>query len=262
MKLALIAVAVILVSTGSIPVAAQPIAIVNGAVIDKQELDLAVENIVQRSGGGIQDNLELRDKLKASLITREVILQEARKRQLEKTPMFTQRLADLRNGLLREALFVDILKQTPVTEAQIKKMYNKLVTLNGSKEIKARQITLQSEVDAKNVIADLKKGARFDDLLKTRTIDSNSKYTNGDMGWINITQISPLLSAALDNIRKGQFSRTPYRSKLGWHVFKIENIRTVQLPPLDEAKSQITRQLQEEVIAKTINDLCVKAKIQ
>ena len=262
MKLALIAVAAILVSTGSIPAAAESIAVVNGTPIDKKELDVTVANIVQRSGGGIQDSLELRGTLKASLITREVILQEARQRHLDKTPMFTQRLADLRNDLLREALFFDILTQTPVTDAQIKKVYDKLAASNGSKEIQARQITLQSEVDAKKVIANLKKGARFDDLLKKHSIDSNSKHSNGDMGWANITQMNPLLRTALKDIRKGQFSSTPYQSKLGWHVFKVENIRTAKLPPLDDAKSQIARQLQEEIIVKAVGDLCAKAKIQ
>lgn len=262
MKLSRIA-AVVLAASIALPAAAESIAVVNGAAIDKKELDTAVANVVQSSGGKAQDNPELREQLKNSLITREVILQEARKRQLDKQPLFTQRLDDIRNEMLRESLFADIAKQAPVTDAQIKDVYDKLAAQqSGSKEIHARQITLKSEADAQKVIADLKKGAKFDDLVRTRSIDPNAKQSNGEMGWGNLNRMDPPLAAALKDIRKGQTSGKPYQSPLGWHVFKVEDIRDAKLPSLDEAKPQIGRQLQEEAIAKAVEDLRAKAKIQ
>ena len=57
-------------------------------------------------------------------------------------------------------------------------------------------------------------------------------------------------------------SSKPMQTRVGWIIFKVEDIRDAKLPPLAEVKPQIERQLQEEAIAKAVDDLRSKAKIQ
>ncbi|OWY40169.1 hypothetical protein CEK28_05405 [Xenophilus sp. AP218F] len=255
--------ALLLAASIAMPAMAESIAVVNGAAIDKTELDNAVANVVQSSGGKMQDSPQLREQLKNSLITRAVILQEAARRGLDKQPQFTQRLDEFRAELLRDSLFADMVKQTPVTDAQIKAFYDQSAAkLAGTKEVHARQITLASQADAEKVIAQLKKGGKFDELVKARSIDPNAKQTGGDMGWGNLSRMEPKLAEALKALGKGQVSAKPFQSPLGWHVFKVEEIRDAKLPPLDEVKAQIGRQLQEETVAKAVEELRAKAKIQ
>ncbi|WP_046168739.1 peptidyl-prolyl cis-trans isomerase [Chromobacterium vaccinii] len=262
MKLSRIA-ALTLAASISLPVAAESIAVVNGVSIDKSELDAAVANVVQSNGGKVQDSPELREQLKNSLVSRQLILQEASRRGLDKQPAFVKRMDEARAELLRDALFADIAEKANVGDAQIKARYDEMAAqVSGSKEVHAYQITLGSEADAQKAIAQLKKGAKFEELVKTRSIDPNAKQSGGDMNWGNLSRMEPKLAEALKAIPKGQVSGSPYQSQLGWHVFKVTDIRNAQIPPLDAVKPQIARQLQEEAIAKAVEDLRAKSKIQ
>ncbi|POZ63441.1 peptidylprolyl isomerase [Chromobacterium alticapitis] len=255
--------ALLLAASISLPAVAESVAVVNGVAIDKSELDAAVANVVQSNGGRVQDSPELREQLKTSLISRQVILQEAARRGLDKQPAFAKRMDEVRSEMLREALFADIAEKAGVGDAQIKARYDQEVAkFAGTKEIHAYQITLSSQADAQKLIAQLKKGGKFEELAKTRSVDPNAKQTGGDMGWGNLARMEPKLAEALKAIPKGQVSSQPFQSQLGWHVFKVADIRDAQVPSLDEAKPQIGRQLQEEAIAKAVEDLRAKSKIQ
>lgn len=63
-------------------------AVVNGTEIPQAELDAFAQQVVNSSGGRVKDSPELRAELKQQMINRTVILQEANRRGLEKTPEF------------------------------------------------------------------------------------------------------------------------------------------------------------------------------
>lgn len=255
--------ALLLAATISVPALAESIATVNGKSIDKTDLDNAVAVVVQNSNGNVQDSPALRQQVKDTLINREVILQEAQNRKLDQQPAFIKRMEEVRQDMLREALFADLVKNIPITDAQLQERYNQTQSkFAGTKDIHARQITVGSEADALKIIDSLKKGAKFDELAKTRSLDPTAKQTGGDMGWGNLARMEPQLADILKDLKKGQFSSKPMQTRVGWIIFKVEDIRDAKLPPLAEVKPQIERQLQEEAIAKAVDDLRSKAKIQ
>ncbi|QBJ79252.1 MULTISPECIES: peptidyl-prolyl cis-trans isomerase [Aquitalea] len=255
--------ALLLAATISVPALAESIATVNGKSIDKTDLDNAVAVVVQNSNGNVQDSPALRQQVKDTLINREVILQEAQNRKLDQQPAFIKRMEEVRQDMLREALFADLVKNIPITDAQLQERYNQTQSkFAGTKDIHARQITVGSEADAMKIIDSLKKGAKFDELAKTRSLDPAAKQNGGDMGWGNLARMEPQLADILKDLKKGQFSSKPMQTRVGWIIFKVEDIRDAKLPPLAEVKPQIERQLQEEAIAKAVDDLRSKAKIQ
>lgn len=255
--------ALMLAATISVPALAESIATVNGKSIDKTDLDNAVAVVVQNSNGNVQDSPALRQQVKDTLINREVILQEAQNRKLDQQPAFIKRMEEVRQDMLREALFADLVKNIPITDAQLQERYNQTQSkFAGTKDIHARQITVGSEADAMKIIDSLKKGAKFDELAKTRSLDPAAKQNGGDMGWGNLARMEPQLADILKDLKKGQFSSKPMQTRVGWIIFKVEDIRDAKLPPLAEVKPQIERQLQEEAIAKAVDDLRSKAKIQ
>lgn len=242
---------------------AESVAIVNGTSIDKQDVDQAVSYIVRSSNGQAQDTPALREDVKNRLINREIILQEAKKRKLDKSPEVAHQITQASQDIMQDALFADILKQHPIDDARIKARYQEVTAkLNGTREVHAMQITLKTEADAKKVIADLKKGARFEQLVKTRSADPAARENGGDMGYGNLSNMAPPLADALKELKAGQYSQQPFHSNIGWHVFKVVDIRSAKAPEFDKVKAQIARQLQEEQIAQTVNDLRTKAKIQ
>jgi len=256
--------ALLIAASISVPaLAAESIAVVNGVAIDKNDVDQAVNFIIRSSNGQAQDTPALREDVKNRLINREVILQEAKNRGLDKNPEVARQITQATQDIQQDALFASFLKQNPVDESRILARYKEVTDkLSGTQEVHALQITLKTEEDARKVIADLKKGSRFEQLVKTRSTDPASRENNGDMGYGNMRNMAQPLAEALKLIHKGQFSQQPFHSNIGWHVFKVVDIRTARPPELDKVKAQIVRQLQEEQIAQAVNDLRSKAKIQ
>jgi len=256
--------ALLLAASISLPAMAESIAVVNGKSIDKTDLDNAVAVVIQNGNGNVQDSPALRQQVKDTLISREVILQEAEHRKLDQDPAFIKRLQDVRQDLLREALFADLMKDIKIGDDQIQQRYNLTQSkFVGTKDVHAHEITLSTEAEAQKIIeAANKKGAKFDELARTHSIDPAAKQNGGDMGWGNLSRMEPQLAELLKGLNKGQISAKPMQTRVGWVVFKLDDVRDAQLPPLEQVKPQILRQLQEEAIGKAVEDLRSKAKIQ
>lgn len=244
-------------------VMAAPIATVNGTAIDQGVLDQAVSQILSANGGRVQDTPALREDVRQRLINRELVLQAAQKAGLDKAANFTQRLEEARKELLQQAFFEAAAKNRPVSDADIKAEYDRYsAQFKGVNEVSVRQIVLPSEDAANKAIAALKKGAKFDQMAKTQSLDNASKARGGDMGWGNLAAMEPPLAEALKAIPKGQISAKPLQSQLGWHIFKVEDIRAAQPAPLEAVKARIAQELQEKAIRDAVLDLRQKATIQ
>jgi peptidyl-prolyl cis-trans isomerase C len=201
-------------------------------------------------------------QIKEELIAREIFMQEARKRGLETSEDYKAQIELARQSLLIRELFASFQKKNPVTEAEIKAEYDKFVAANGGKEYRARHILVDKEDEAKTLIADIKKGAKFEDLAKKASKDPGSGANGGDLDWANAASYVPEFSNAMVKLEKGQMTETPIKSQFGFHVIRVDDVREAQLPKLEEVKPQITQQLTQAKLAKYQDDLRAKAKVQ
>lgn len=242
--------------------AAVPVATVNGVAIDKDLLDKAVAEVVRDSNGRAQDTPALREELRQSLISRELVLQAASRGGLDKSPEFATALENARKELLQQAFFATAVKNHPVTDAQVQAEYDRYAAqFKGTKEVQVHQIVLADEAGANKVIAELKKGAKFDALVKL-SVDANSRSRGGDMGWGNLAAMDPSLADALKTLGKGQVSAKALKSPLGWHVFRVDDVRDAKPVPLETLKPRIMQELQNKTIQDAIGELRQKANIQ
>jgi peptidyl-prolyl cis-trans isomerase C len=241
------------------PAAAQNVAIVNGKPVPKSRVDVLASQIA-RSGRPVSP--ELQNQLKDEVITREVFMQEAQQRGLESSEDFKAQMELARQTLLIRELFADFQKKNPISDADIQAEYDKFVAANGGKEYRVRHILVESEAEAKKIIADLKKGAKFDDLAKKKSKDPGTAQKGGDLDWQNAAALVPEFSQVMIKLDKGQISPEPVKSSFGWHVIRVDEIREAQLPKLEEVKPQIAQQLQQQKLAKFQEDLRAKAKIE
>ena len=201
-------------------------------------------------------------QIKEELIARENFMQEARKRGLEAGEDYKTQLELARQSILIRELFANFQKKNPVTDAEIKAEYDKFVAANGGKEYRARHILVEKEDEAKGLIADLKKGAKFEDLAKKSSKDPGSGANGGDLDWANAASYVPEFSNAMVKLEKGQMTETPVKSQFGFHIIRVDDVREAQLPKLDEVKPQITQQLTQSKLGKFQEDLRAKAKVQ
>lgn len=248
-----------LLALGAQGVMAQNVAIVNGKAVPKTRLDsLALQ--VTKSGRPVTPDMEV--QLREEVIAREVFMQEAEKLGLSTSEDVKIQMELARQTILIRELFSDYQKKNPVTEEEMKAEYDKFAAANGGKEYKARHILVEKESEAKEIIASLKKGGKFDEIAKKKSKDPGSGAKGGDLDWANPSSYVPEFSEALGKLTKGQTTETPVKTQFGYHVIRVDDIRTAQLPSYEEVKPQIAQQMQQQKLAAFQDGLRKKAKVE
>ncbi len=248
-----------LVALLAAPAFAQNIAVVNGKPVPTARLN-ALKSQIEKSGRPV--NQDMMVQLKEEVIAREIFMQEARKRGLDASEDYKNQLELARQTILIRELFADFQKKNPVTDAEIQAEYDKFVKENGGKEFRARHILVETEDQAKALIAEIKKGGKFEELAKKNSKDPGSGANGGDLDWASAGSYVAEFSNAMVKLGKGEMADAPVKSQFGWHIIRVDDVRDAQLPKLDEVKPQIAQQLQQQKMGKFQEDLRSKAKIQ
>jgi peptidyl-prolyl cis-trans isomerase C len=243
----------------ALPVAAQNVAIVNGKPVPKVRLDMLQQQLAK---AGRPVSPEMAGQLRDEVIAREVFMQEAQKRGLDASDDYKAQMELARQSILIRELFADYQKNNPVTDAEIKAEYDKFAAANGGKEFRARHILVEKEDEAKAIIANLKKGQKFEDLAKKQSKDPGSGANGGDLDWASPSSFVPQFAEAMIKLKKGEMTPAPVKSEFGWHVIRVDDIREAQLPKLDEVKPQIAQQLQQQKLAQFQENLRKNAKVE
>ncbi len=231
---------------------------VNGKPIPKARLDFIVK---QRTTQGQPDNDQARKAILDNLITQEVVAQEADRRGFAKTSDVRTQLELLRQQVLVQALVQDHLKAHPIKDEEMLAEYNKAKASRGDKEYKARHILVEKDTEANEIIAQLKKGTKFEDLAK-QSKDPGSKDKGGDLDWNTPATFVKPFAEALSKLEKGKYTETPVQTQFGWHVIQLDDVRSMQFPAFDTVKPQLLSRMQEQEVQKFVGELRSKAKIQ
>ncbi len=231
---------------------------VNGKPIPKARVEFMVR---QRATQGAPDNEEGRRQVMDELINREVLVQEAEKKGLARRADTQVQLDMNRQQILIQALFADHFKANPIKEDAMRAEYSRARSTRGDKEYKARHILVEKESEAKEIIEQLKKGGKFEELAK-QSKDPGSKDRGGDLDWNPPATFVKTFSDALVKLDKGKVTDAPVQTQFGWHVIRLDDVRTTQFPPYDEVKPQINQMLQQQEIQKFVRDLRGKAKVE
>jgi peptidyl-prolyl cis-trans isomerase C len=222
----------------ALPVAAQNVAIVNGKPVPKERVDMLAAQLAK---AGRPVGPEMQGQLKDEVIAREIFLQEAQKRGLDATDDYKAQMELARQTILIRELFADYQKKNPVTDADVK---------------------AENEDQAKKIIAELKKGAKFEDIAKKQSKDPGSGANGGDLDWATASSYVPEFAQAMTKLKKGEMTQVPVKSQFGWHIIRVDDIRDAKLPKLEDVKPQITQQLQQQKLAQFQESLRKSAKVE
>jgi peptidyl-prolyl cis-trans isomerase C len=258
-KQLLLVAAAMLMAVSAQGVQAQNIAIVNGKAVPKSRLDALAQQIA-KSGRPITP--EVQAQMRDAVITREIFAQEAEKQGLMGSDDYKNQMEIARQTVLISVLIDDFKKKNAVTDAELKAEYDKFAAANGGKEYKARHILVEKEADAKAVIASLKKGGKFEDIAKKQSKDLGSGANGGDLDWANPSSYVAEFTEAMLKLSKGQTTDMPVKTQFGFHVIRVDDIRTAQLPAFEQLKPQIAQQLDQQRLGAYQQGLREKAKVE
>ncbi|UFS72003.1 peptidyl-prolyl cis-trans isomerase [Geomonas sp. RF6] len=200
-----------------------------------------------------------------TMVVRELIMQQANKDGIDKSPEVAQKLEELKKRLVVEAYLKKKVEQSATpTDAEMKAFYEKNKDkFNSGEQIKASHILVKSEDEAKQIEKELKGGASFEDLAKKHSMDAAAQK-GGDLGWFGRGSMLPEFENAAFSLKEGQISPI-VKTKFGYHIIKLTGKRPAGQRSYEEVKDQIKQALipekQQEVFKKLKEDLKKDAKI-
>lgn len=233
-------------------------AVINGVAIPQAQFDVLKQD---RAAQGQPMNDQTTAALRDSLINAEILAQEAKKKGLDKDPTIQTRLDLAKTQMLAQAFIADYVKSHPVTEEAMKAEYARVKGMMGTKEYEVQHILVDNEAEAKDIIAQLNKKAKFEDLAKKKSKDS-SAANGGKLGWVAPGNLVKEFSDAMVQLKKGEYTKTPVHTKFGWHVIRVDDIRDLKLPPYDQVKDQLRADMEQQAVKKLVTDLRAGAKVE
>ncbi|MEX3788306.1 peptidylprolyl isomerase [Paraburkholderia sp. BR14374] len=250
---------VLLAAFAAAPAFAQNIAVVNGTPIPKSRADALIQQLVHQ---GQQDTPQLQQAVREELVNREILMQEALRRGVPNRPDIKAQIAVAQQTVVLRALIEDFVKNNQPTDAEVTARYNALVKEAGGKEYHLHHILVDNEQQAKDLIAKIKAGASFEDLARQYSKDPGSGKNGGDLDWSDPKAYVPEFADAAAHLQKGQMTDTPVRTQFGWHIIRVDDIRAVTPPPLEQVRAQIVQQIQQEKLQAFEENLRKNARIQ
>lgn len=257
MKPALITLSLLALATAPTFALAQ-VAKVNGKAIPANRAEVLMANQLAQ---GQAKTPELEAAVKEELVRREVLAQAAVAKGMDKKSDVQAQVELARQGVLIGAYLNEFARGVKITDADVQKEYDTLKGALGDKEYKARHILVEKEDEAKDIVAKLKKGEKFEELAKASK-DPGSKDKGGELGWANKASYVPPFAEAMAKLAKGKYTEAPVQSNFGWHVIQLDDTRELKAPNFDEVKPQIVQRMRQMAVEKHILDLRAKAKVE
>lgn len=211
--------------------------------------------------GQAPDSPQLREMIRDELINRELVMREAKKKGLDKEPALKASMELSAQTAVVRAYMQEYVRAHPPSDEQLKKDYDAIKATLGSKEYRARHILVDKEDEAKEIIAQLQKGEKFEKLAE-RSKDPGSKDKGGDLDWASPANFAKPFSDAMVGLQKGKFTPTAVQTQFGWHVIQLDDVRDTKAPSFDEVKPNLMQRAQGLLVEKHLADLRTKAAIK
>ncbi|MSO54548.1 MAG: peptidylprolyl isomerase [Rhodospirillales bacterium] len=236
------------------------VATVNGAKIMRSEVDEAQSRLPEEYRSFPQEVLFT--LLLNSLIDTRLKSGEARRQGLEKDAEHLRQMARIEDQLL-ERLFLSRTVDVKMTDAALTAHHAKMVKEKGpaGEEVRARHILVDTEAEAKEIIAALGRGTDFADLARQRSKDGASR-AGGDLGFFTKDKmVGPFADAAFA-LGVNQTSKEPVRTQFGWHVIRVEERRAAQASGAQVEEEEVRTDLQRQLSTAVVNELRGRATVE
>jgi peptidyl-prolyl cis-trans isomerase C len=239
------------------------LAIVNARPVTLEELDYRWSELppstqarYRREGG--------KRKFLDELITRELLLQEARRRGLDQSPSIRQRLARHKEQLMLEELTKDIATEAgerdEMTDQELELYYvAHAVTLLANEQIRLAQIIVPTVDQAKDLKQQLDQGADFGKLAQRFSTDTATKSKGGDVGIYKKGAVEPEVEPALVLLKPGTVS-DPIKTSRGVHLIKIVSREITDKDEHAAVRQRLQQELHAENSRRRLEQLISKLK--
>lgn len=223
------------------------VAVVNGKNIDQSDLIAFIQQLPPQ----VQQQVQLlMPQILDQLVNNALTTEAGRDAGLASDEEVQQRVAKIEDLIIGQTYLQRQLDER-VTDAKLDEAYQEYLVENPpQRQLKARHILVETEEEAKEVIAALDGGADFAELAKERSTGP-SGASGGELPPFKEGEMVPAFSDAAFAMEVGTHSTEPVKTQFGFHVIKLED-STMSEPP---AKSELESQLRDQISQKAVEDI-------
>ncbi|HEY3248302.1 MAG TPA: peptidylprolyl isomerase [bacterium] len=272
-------------------------AVVNGETIYTAQLNTEVEavakqyNIDLRAKDGAKQRADISKIMLDQLIDQRLIMQQARKMNAQATDaQIDGQLDEIKKNFPTEAEFQAALAQRGLTLATLRDRIRTTITVQNiiarlpvpepttadvekyfrghraefdqAEQVHARHILVESEPEARLILARLERGDKFEDLAKQYSKDTGSKASGGDLGFVGRGTLVPEFEKVAFSLKPGQTSGI-VKTQYGFHIIQVLEIKPAKPASLTpEVRAQIRNKLMGAAREKTFGEWLKKVKAQ
>ena len=200
-------------------------------------------------------------QLVADIIDSQLAAAAARNDGFDQKPEIADAMKMAANRVLAESWLAEKVR-ADVTETAIQNAYDKFVADTASREqVTASHILLETEADAKAVIAALQDGGDFAALAKEKSTGPSGP-NGGVLGTFGRGQMVPAFETAAFDLAVGSYSDTPVQTQFGWHIIKVDGKDITPAPDLESMRAQLANNLSTQALGRLLEDLRASQDIQ
>lgn len=196
------------------------------------------------------------------LISGKIVDVKASSENLENDPVVLKRMALAKVQVLR-AVYAEKAIEKEFSDSLVKKTYDDIVkNIPKVEEVHARHILVDDEAKAKDIIAKLSGGAKFEDLAKEFSKDKSNATNGGDLGYFAQTDMVKEFADAAFALKPNEYTKTPVKTQFGFHVIQSLDKRERPAPKFEDVKMQVEGQVRRDILNKLIDTWTKSATIE
>jgi peptidyl-prolyl cis-trans isomerase C len=231
------------------------VAVVNGQPLARTLLD---ELARARTAPGAAAPAQDRSRLLDDLVNTEVASQRAQASGLANRPQTRAEIELARKTLLGQHLLRQMVAEMQVDETTLQARYRDLPP---EVQIDSTHILVSDEKSARDLIAQLQRGASFAALARQHSIDVASRDHGGALGPLPAGELALPYVKAVQALKPGQFTHEPVQTEYGWHVIRLNAQRTVEKLPFESLKAALRGQVTSERLQAQLTQWKKEAKV-
>ena len=132
--------------------------------------------------------------------------------------------------------------------------------LNHQKKFNASHILVKEEQQAFEILKKLENKAKFSELAKTQSIGPSGK-NEGKLGWFTSGQMVKEFEKAVLSLKKGEITKKPVKTKFGFHIILLNEVRDSKPKKLSEVQQNIINRIKKNSLSNLEKKLRKNRKI-
>ena len=231
---------------------------VNNHIISAQDVLNAVSTLPENVK--TKPLFEIYPRVINELINKHLITKRAYSEKLDLDQNVINLIKKNKDSILAKYWLNNFIKNE-TSEENVKNFYNNYVkSFQKYTEINASHILVKTKNEAVSIINKLNNKSQFSELAREYSIGPSAK-NGGNLGWFGPGQMVKEFEKAAFLLEKGNISQKPIKTKFGFHVIKLNDIRNAKPKKLNEIKNNIIEKITKISLSNLENKIRKNEKV-